>query len=433
MFTNTLLAWAIVLAVTIPSTFAISTIQAVGAKFFTEDGNQFYIKGVAYQLTSLDPLINATQCQLDATLMQELGANTIRVYHIDATQDHDGCMSAFSDAGIYAFIDLDTFTTQINQNDPMWNQTQLSAFETVLDTFQGYDNLAGVFVGNEILTMANGSDAAPYIKAAARDVKAYRDSKGYRKIPIGYSAADIAALRPYLQDYLACSTNSSDNIDFFSLNAYEWCGDSSYTVSGYSQLEANATNYPIPIFFSETGCNTVQPRTFEDQTAILGPDMDNTWSGAIIYEWIEEANNYGLVSYAPPLPTTATEGEGGFIRTGTPLPVSPDFDNLKAQWATLTPTGVALSAYSSSTAQITPPACPSSSADGWLVNGDPSLPTLGQAIGQGGTPVVTGGPTATGSASASASATKGSASGGKQIAGMSIGLAGVMLGFIVWL
>ena len=47
--------------------------------------------------------------------MQELGANTIRVYHIDATQDHDGCMSAFSDAGIYAFIDLDTFTTQINQ------------------------------------------------------------------------------------------------------------------------------------------------------------------------------------------------------------------------------------------------------------------------------------------------------------------------------
>lgn len=35
---------------------------------------------------------------------------------------------------------------------------------------------------------ANKSDAAPYLKAAVRDVKAYRESKNYRKIPIGYSA-----------------------------------------------------------------------------------------------------------------------------------------------------------------------------------------------------------------------------------------------------
>ena len=100
------------------------------------------------------------------------------------------------------------------------------------------------------------------VKAAARDMKAYRDSKGYRKIPIGYSAADIADLRPNLQNYLACGGNSSETLDFFSLNAYEWCGDSSYTESGYSALQKNASDYPIPIFFSETGCNTVKPRTF---------------------------------------------------------------------------------------------------------------------------------------------------------------------------
>ena len=47
--------------------------------------------------------------------MQDLGANTIRVYHVDAGQDHSGCMQAFSDAGIYLFVDLDTFTTQITQ------------------------------------------------------------------------------------------------------------------------------------------------------------------------------------------------------------------------------------------------------------------------------------------------------------------------------
>ena len=45
--------------------------------------------------------------------MQELGANSIRVYHVDAKSDHDGCMSAFADAGIYTLIDLDTFDTYI--------------------------------------------------------------------------------------------------------------------------------------------------------------------------------------------------------------------------------------------------------------------------------------------------------------------------------
>ena len=37
---------------------------------------------------------------------------------------------------------------------------------------------------------ANASSAAPYVKAAARDVKAYRDSKKYRKVPVGYSAGE---------------------------------------------------------------------------------------------------------------------------------------------------------------------------------------------------------------------------------------------------
>lgn len=93
------------------------------------------------------------------------------------------------------------------QDSPTWNQTQLTRFEAVLDEFQKFGNTAGFFVGNEVLTRGeyfrkntrvggvntffltgNGSAAAPYIKAALRDVKAYRDSKNYRKIPIGYSA-----------------------------------------------------------------------------------------------------------------------------------------------------------------------------------------------------------------------------------------------------
>lgn len=47
--------------------------------------------------------------------MHDLGANAIRVYHVDPTGDHDGCMKAFEDAGIYLFVDLDDFETQIEQ------------------------------------------------------------------------------------------------------------------------------------------------------------------------------------------------------------------------------------------------------------------------------------------------------------------------------
>jgi hypothetical protein len=322
------------------------------------------------------------------------------------------------------------------QSDPTWNQTQLTVFSKVMDEFAQFDNTMGFFVGNEVIFNNTESQAAPYIKAATRDMKAYRDSKGYRKIPIGYAAADIAELRPMLQNYLTCGSNSSETIEFFGLNAYEWCGNNNLQTSGYSTLNTYAESFPAPIFFSETGCNTVKPRTFEDQSAILGPDMDSLWSGAIIYEWIEEANNYGLISYGNPVAATvvATGIAGGFSRSGTPTPVAPDFTNLQSQWKALSPTGVASSAY---TPSLAPPACPTSTAGSWLVNGDVPLPSLGQVLqvstsGSSNTPLNTATPTGTGAA-VSPSSTKASANGGKEIAGMGVGLVTVMLGFMYWL
>jgi len=412
---------------------AIATISTSGNKFFLSNGTQFYIKGIAYQLTEADPLIDTNQCTLDAALMQKLGANAIRVYHVDSSADHSGCMSAFANVGIYLFVDLDTFNTQIDPIVATWNETQYTAFTKVMDSFATYDNTLGFFIGNEVISLANQSMAAPFIKAATRDLKAYRDSKNYRKIPVGYSAADISTLRPMLQNYLACGNNASESIDFFGLNAYEWCGDTTYSVSGYQELNTDAQGYNIPIFFSETGCNKPEPRTFQDQTAILGPDMDDTWSGAIIYEWIEETNNYGLISYGPQVAATVVASgiQDGYSRSGTPSPVTPDFANLQSQWATLTPTGVASSAYSPT---LTPPACPSSSSGGWLVDGDVSLPSIGQTE-QTGSPTATptSSTTSTTGSAATATPTKGSASGSKEITSMAGALVAVMLGFMYWL
>lgn len=79
--------------------------------------------GVAYQLVDDDPLVNTAQCQLDAALMQKLGANSIRVYHVDATQDHSGCMNAFAQVGIYLWVDLDSFKTYIGLVSFYYNPT----------------------------------------------------------------------------------------------------------------------------------------------------------------------------------------------------------------------------------------------------------------------------------------------------------------------
>ncbi|KAL9048115.1 MAG: hypothetical protein Q9206_006233 [Seirophora lacunosa] len=418
---------------------ATPIISAVGSKFFTSSGDQFYIKGIAYQLIPNDPLIDTDQCKRDAKQMQDLGANAIRVYHVDPTADHKGCMDAFADVGIYLFVDLDDFPTQIQPTTPSWNPSQLAAFSAVLDEFQKYDNTAGVFVGNEVLTTgstmtyhggqehrtdqltAETSGAAPYVKAAVRDIKAYRDSKNYRKIPVGYSAADVPGLRPMLQNYLACGDNDAERAEFYSLNVYEWCGESSYDGSGYSQLEKNATGYNVPIFVSETGCREPRPRLFGDQASIFGQDMAGTWSGAIVYEWIQEANDYGLISYGPMVnPNVSTDALDGYPRSGTPTTVSPDYGNLKSQWATLSPSGEKLSVYSAS-ASITPPACPTSTEGGWIVNGNAPLPSVGQTLDSAAT-ASSAASTPTGSAAqASASATGGGATtGNKEITRMVI-------------
>ena len=153
------------------------------------------------------------------------------------------------------------------------------------------------------------SSAAPYLLAAATDMKKYRDSRGYRKIPIGYSATDTSALRPMLQDYVVCRPNEAERMDFYSVNTYSWCGpQTEFKTSGYPMLQNVSDGYPVPLWMSEDGCNVSPPRTFNDQNAVFGKEMIETWSGAMIYEWIEETNHYGLVSYGPPQGANVQDG-----------------------------------------------------------------------------------------------------------------------------
>ena len=59
-------------------------------------------------------------------------------------------------------------------------------------------------------------------------MKAYMAKQSKRQIPVGYSAADIVQNRVLLAEYLNCG-DSSETIDFYAFNSYEWCGNSSFT------------------------------------------------------------------------------------------------------------------------------------------------------------------------------------------------------------
>lgn len=434
LYTAALAGWA-------TSAHAISIVTAYGNKFFTSDGRQFIMKGIAYQLVEYDPLVDTEQCRKDAQLMATLGANVIRVYHVDPLADHAGCMSEFASVGIYTLIDLDTFDSYILPNELRWNQTMHAAYAAVMDAFSTFDNSLGFFVGNEIISTSAHSHAAPFIKAAARDMKAYRDSKGYRKFPVGYSAVDIAELRPMLQNYLTCGGDESQNVDFFALNSYSWCDVANYNTSGYVFLQEQAKNFPVPIFFSETGCNVPGPRLFENQAAVFGPDMVNDWSGSMVYEWIEEANHYGLVSYGPPTdPMIVNESvKGGFVRKGHPTPVMPDFENLRTQWAKVTATGIMRADYTPTA--ISTRECPAATQAGWLVDGNVALPALGDTFTGGFRAVPRTTPTSSGpdslaepSAPAQSKSTEvpGAASFDHEITSMGCALVAVMLGFVLF-
>jgi hypothetical protein len=53
--------------------------------------------------------------------MKELGANVARVYTVDPTLNHEACMNAFADAGIYVLVDMTTATYSI---DRVWSSTR---------------------------------------------------------------------------------------------------------------------------------------------------------------------------------------------------------------------------------------------------------------------------------------------------------------------
>jgi len=272
----------------------------------------------------IDPLADETTCKRDIEYFTQLGINTVRVYSVDNTANHDACMQALADAGIYLVLDVNTPLYSLNRATPdrSYNTEYLQSIFATIDVFANYTNTLAFFSGNEVINDDTTTGAAPYVKAVTRDMKSYIKARNYRQTLVGYSAADVNSNRKEMADYMNCGTDD-ERSDFFAFNDYSWCDPSSFTTSGWDQKVKNFTDYGIPIFLSEYGCIT-NKRTFEEVASIYGTDMAAVYSGGLVYEYSEEGNNYGLVT----------------INSDTAVTPNDDFSALKTAYGkTSNPTG----------------------------------------------------------------------------------------------
>lgn len=100
--------------------------------------------------------------------------------------------------------------------------------------------------------------------------------------------------------------------------------------------------------------------------AIYGPEMSPVLSGTFVYEWIQEANDYGIIEYP-----SMTLQDGLNVSVGSPVPLQPEFGNLQSQWASATPVSVSLNAY---TPTNSAPECPPTTAGIWDISGNLAIP-----------------------------------------------------------
>lgn len=118
--------------------------------------------------------------------------------------------------------------------------------------------------------------------------------------------------------YMTCDLEDSPSsqADFFGLNSYSWCGDATYKSAGYDVLVKQFEDAAQPVFFSEYGCNEVQPRIFTEVQALYGKEMLPVMSGGLIYEYTQEKNDYGVVK----------------LNDNGTVTLLPDYDNLLEQY-----------------------------------------------------------------------------------------------------
>jgi len=245
-----------------------------------------------------------------------------------------------------------------------YTSTYLNRTFAIVEAFKNYPNTLLFFAGNEVIQdLASAKPAPPYVRAVTRDLKNYISKHSSRPIAVGYSAADVREVLFDSWNYFQCAEdgNADDmsRIDVFALNSYSWCGDSTFQNSGYDTLVAGFKGTSVPVFFSEFGCNKPAPRKFTEIAAIYGPQMTPVLSGGVVYEYVQETNNFGLVDLSD-------QGAANIL---------PDYYTLKDQYAKINFQQVQ-SVKASTSSASTPPTCAAKLITSSIFSNNFTLPVL---------------------------------------------------------
>ncbi|CAP72732.1 uncharacterized protein PODANS_2_1620 [Podospora anserina S mat+] len=299
---------------------------SVSGNAFWQNDKRFYIRGVDYQpggsSAMADPLADTTICSRDIDQFRKLGINTIRVYIIDNSARHDECMGKLADAGIYVIVDANNPLYSINRYDPApsYNAKYLQSVFATIDEFAKYENTLAFFSGNEVVNdVVNSTLAARYVKAVTRDMRRYIGERGYRRVPVGYSAADVGSNRRQQADWMNCGSED-ERSDFFAFNDYSWC-NSDFRTAGWDQKVKNFSDYGLPIFLSEYGCLT-NGRDFGEVAALMSDKMTSVYSGGLMYEYAMGDNGYGIAKI-PSVKGSSVQKLDGFEKFASALAANP--------------------------------------------------------------------------------------------------------------
>lgn len=123
-------------------------------------------------------------------------------------------------------------------------------------------------------------------------------------------------------------------------------------------LVSDLSGSSVPIFFSEYGCNVPAPRVFTEVPVIYGPLMTPVLSGGMVYEFSQEASDFGLVN----------------INTDGSVDLLADYDTLQKQFGSLNITTI--QGLTAQNTTVAPPKCEQSLISAKSFNSNFTLPDV---------------------------------------------------------
>jgi Glucanosyltransferase len=369
----------------------IITVQ--GQYLYNRDGTRFFMKGIAFPV----PISTDAAAAYNATawigILQQLHAlhldnyNTVRIYRMDPALDYSDFFQAAAALGIYVIV---PFTAESGRGvlsrdasapRGCYSHDLMEYGASCLQNYLQYPNTLAGLVANEVMNSRDSWNAAPCIKAYARDLKLYmkyRLGNRYRPLPLVYAAqhsaiwSNVGNVGTMLLtlNYLTCKSSSSSTtsmsnnyddghqhldvissspfsssssssssspppIDIFGVNVESWCSslnsfvfnEDGITAGSYYSLWLGLHDSTVPLVFTEMGCSHAQFDRDNGRGVGTGGTRDWNDVSVVLHEMSDTWS--GFCAYAYHGNAMFNMFAGGPWRGSDPLEPLPDFFNFR--------------------------------------------------------------------------------------------------------